>query len=126
MEEGLPFVLADPNLLDQVLANVVGNAIRHAGPSARIVLEARRDAEMAVLSVTDDGPGIAPDALPHIFEKFARAPTPGDAGESTGLGLAIVKGIVEAHGGTVAAYSPVMGDRGTRIEIRLPLATECL
>ncbi|WP_052003178.1 DUF4118 domain-containing protein [Microvirga sp. BSC39] len=122
VEERLPFIFADPNLLDQVLANVVGNAIQHAGPGARIVLDARRENEMAVLSVTDDGPGIAPAGLPHIFEKFARAPRPGDAGEGTGLGLAIVKGIIEAHRGTVGAISPVANHRGTRIEMRLPLA----
>ncbi|WP_262266129.1 DUF4118 domain-containing protein [Microvirga yunnanensis] len=122
VEEGLPFVFADPNLLDQVLANVVGNAIQHAGSGDRITLQARRDGEMVVLSVTDNGPGIAREVLPRIFEKFARAPRPsGDAGEGTGLGLAIVKGIVEAHHGTVAAISPVSQVQGTRIEIRLPL-----
>jgi two-component system sensor histidine kinase KdpD len=121
--EELPFVFADPNLLDQVFANVVGNAIRHAGAGARVVLEAKRDGDMVVCSVIDDGPGIAAEVLPHIFEKFARARAQGgDAGEGTGLGLAIVKGIVEAHGGTVAATSPVSGRRGTRIEISLPLA----
>jgi two-component system sensor histidine kinase KdpD len=125
VEEGLPFVSADPNLLDQVLANVVGNAIQHAGSGERIALEARREGSMAVLSVTDNGPGIAPEVLPRIFEKFARAPrSSGDAGEGTGLGLAIVKGIVEAHQGTVAAVSPVADGRGTRIEIRLPLPKE--
>jgi two-component system sensor histidine kinase KdpD len=125
VEAGLPFILADPNLLDQVLANLVGNAIQHAGADACITLEARRDGSMVVLAVTDDGPGIAPHVLPRIFEKFARAPRlSGDAGEGTGLGLAIVKGIIEAHDGAVAATSPVVGWRGTRIEIRLPLPKE--
>jgi two-component system sensor histidine kinase KdpD len=125
VEAGLPFILADPNLLDQVLANLVGNAIQHAGADACITLEARRDGSMVVLAVTDDGPGIAPHVLPRIFEKFARAPRlSGDAGEGTGLGLAIVKGIIEAHDGVVAATSPVVGRRGTRIEIRLPLPKE--
>jgi two-component system sensor histidine kinase KdpD len=125
VEQGLPFVFADPNLLDQVLANVVGNAIQHAGCGARIRLEAQREGDVVVLSVMDDGPGISPDVLPHIFEKFARAPRPsGDAGEGTGLGLAIVKGIVEAHQGTVTAISPIADGRGTRIEIRLPLSRE--
>ncbi|WP_244630110.1 sensor histidine kinase [Microvirga tunisiensis] len=125
VEAGLPFVWADPNLLDQALANLVGNAIQHTGADAHIILEAKREAGMVVLSVTDDGPGIAPDVLPHIFGKFVRASRlGGDAGEGTGLGLAIVKGIVEAHDGTVAAASPVAGRRGTRIEIRLPLPKE--
>lgn len=125
VEERLPFVFADPNLLDQVLANVVGNAILHTGSGADIALEARREGEMVVLSVTDNGPGIPPEILPRIFEKFARAPRAGgDAGEGTGLGLAIVKGIVEAHQGSVAATSPVAHGHGTRIEIRLPLLKE--
>ncbi|WP_262271530.1 DUF4118 domain-containing protein [Microvirga yunnanensis] len=125
VEAELPFVLADPNLLDQVLANLVGNAIQHAGANADITLEARREGSTVVLSVSDDGPGIPPDVLSHVFEKFVRAPRrSGDAGEGTGLGLAIVKGIVEAHDGTVAAASPVAGQRGTRIEIRLPLPKE--
>jgi two-component system sensor histidine kinase KdpD len=125
VEEGLPFISADPNLLDQVLTNVVGNAIQHAGSGERTALEARREGSMVVLSVTDDGPGIAPDVLPRIFEKFTRAPrSSGDAGEGTGLGLAIVKGIVEAHQGAVAAVSPVADGRGTRIEIWLPLPKE--
>ncbi|WP_052954495.1 DUF4118 domain-containing protein [Microvirga vignae] len=125
VEKGLPFVFADPILLDQVLANVVGNAIQHAGSADRIILEAKREDHEVVLSVTDSGPGIASEVLPRIFEKFARASrSSGDAGEGTGLGLAIVKGIVEAHQGTVAASSPVADGHGSRIEIRLPLPKE--
>jgi two-component system sensor histidine kinase KdpD len=125
LEDGLPFVLADPNLLEQALANVVGNAVQHAGADVWINLEAKRAENMIVLSVTDDGRGIAPDVLPRVFDKFVRAPRPsGDAGEGTGLGLAIVKGIVEAHQGTVAAFSQTSGQRGTRVEIRLPLPKE--
>jgi two-component system sensor histidine kinase KdpD len=119
--EGLPFIGADPILMAQLLSNLVGNAIRYAGPRAHIVLEAQRDGEEILLSVTDDGPGIAPDMLPHVFDKFVRAPTSGDAGEGTGLGLAIAKGIVEAHGGSIRAESPASGARGTRLLMRFPL-----
>jgi K+-sensing histidine kinase KdpD len=122
VEPELPFAAADPILLDQVLANVIGNAVRYAGPAARILLEARADADAVILAVTDDGPGIPPAVLPHVFEKFVRAPRPaGDAGEGSGLGLAIAKGIVEAHRGSIAVASPVANGRGTRFEIRLPL-----
>jgi two-component system sensor histidine kinase KdpD len=127
VEPGLPFVFADPILLDQVLANLVGNAVRHAGADARIAMEAVKDGATLIVSITDNGPGIDPADLPRVFDKFARAPrSAGDAGEGTGLGLAIVKGIVEAHGGTVAAVSPVSAGRGTRIEVRLPLAAESI
>ncbi len=89
VEPELPFAAADPILLDQVLANVIGNAVRYAGPAARILLEARADADAVILAVTDDGPGIPPAVLPHVFEKFVRALRPaGDAGEGSGLGLA--------------------------------------
>ena len=121
VEEGLPFLSADPNLLDQVLAKVLGNATRYAGAAARIAVAARREAGSIAISVTDDGPGIPQAVLPRVFEKFVRAPTAGDAGEGSGLGLAIAKGIVEAHQGTIAAESPVANGRGTRVTARLPI-----
>jgi two-component system, OmpR family, sensor histidine kinase KdpD len=125
VEPGLPFAPADPILLDQVLANLIGNAMRYGGPAARIRLEARAEPDAVVLAVSDDGPGIAPEVLPHAFEKFVRArQSGGDAGEGSGLGLAIAKGIVDAHRGEIAATSPVANGRGTAIAIRLPLAGE--
>jgi len=122
VEPGLPFAAADPILFDQVLANLIGNATRYAGLAASIVLRARADSDAIALSVADDGPGIPPAVLPHVFDKFVRAPRrAGDAGEGSGLGLAIAKGIVEAHRGSIAAISPVANGRGTRFEIRLPV-----
>jgi two-component system, OmpR family, sensor histidine kinase KdpD len=122
VDPGLPFVLADPSLLDQAMANVVGNAVRYAGSDARVDLAARRDGDGIMLSVTDDGPGIPRNLLPRVFEKFVRARAQeGDGGEGTGLGLAIAKGIVDAHGGLVVAESPVADGHGTCIAIRLPL-----
>ena len=116
----IPFLPADPILLDQALGNIVANAVRYAGAEAHITLEASMDDGAMVLSVTDDGPGIPPSMLPHVFEKFVRAPKAGDAGQSTGLGLAITKGVIEAHGGSVSACSPVCRERGTAIVLRLP------
>jgi two-component system sensor histidine kinase KdpD len=124
VDANLPFVAADPNLLDQALGNLVGNATRYAGPTAHIVLEGRQEGEKIILSVTDDGPGIPANVLPHVFEKFVRAESSGDAGEGTGLGLAIVKGVVEAHGGSTSAQSPVRDGRGARILMRLPFRRE--
>jgi K+-sensing histidine kinase KdpD len=125
VEPGLPFAPADPILLDQVLANLIGNATRYAGPTTRIVLRASAGPDAIVLSVADDGPGIAPEMLPHVFEKFVRAPRRGgDAGEGSGLGLAIAKGIVDAHHGSIAVVSPAANGRGARFEIRLPVLEE--
>ena len=73
------------------------------------------------LRVTDDGPGIPAQALPHVFDKFVKADTTqADGGQGTGLGLAIAKGIMEAHGGSIAAESPPADGRGTRIVLTFP------
>jgi two-component system sensor histidine kinase KdpD len=120
---GLPLVFADQNLVDQVLANVIGNAVRHAGPAAHVDLSVAARADAVEIRIDDDGPGIPASLLPHVFEKFVRAAASGaDGGEGSGLGLAITKGIVEAHGGSVVATSPPAGkDRGASFLIRLPL-----
>lgn len=123
----LPFVLADASLIDQALANIVDNAVRYGGAGATIRLAAARDGEDVVLTVTDDGPGIAAPVLPHIFEKFVRGRgrgEGGDGGEGTGLGLAIAKGIVEAHGGFIEAASPAEDGHGARITLRLPVGPD--
>lgn len=122
LEPSLPLVRADPSLVEQALANVVGNAVKYAGADAHVVVALSVEDDMAVVRVTDDGPGIAPDVLPHVFEKFVRAERhAGDGGHGSGLGLAIAKGILGAHGGSVGAESPVDGARGARIILRLPL-----
>lgn len=125
-DAGLPLVEADPILMDQALGNVVANAVRYAGASAHITLSASAGAGHLTITVTDDGPGIPPQTLPHVFEKFVRAPRgAGDGGDGSGLGLAITRGIMEAHGGTASADSPVPGRHsGTRITLRLPLSPQ--
>ncbi|MGO4386796.1 ATP-binding protein [Microvirga sp. 2YAF29] len=123
VEPNLPFLSADPTLLDQAVTNIVGNAVRYAGSTATILLEAHRDGNDLVIGVTDDGPGIPAEVLPHVFEKFMRGRDQGlaDGGDGSGLGLAIAKGIVQAHGGTINAESPYANDRGARVTFRLPI-----
>jgi two-component system sensor histidine kinase KdpD len=115
----LPLVRADETLVEQALGNVINNAVAHTPGDTRVTLDAAIEPERLALRVTDDGPGIAPDVLPQVFQKFVRgaplAATSGDGGEGTGLGLAIAKGIMEAHGGAILAESPAANGRGTRI-----------
>ncbi|MFF3397190.1 ATP-binding protein [Streptomyces sp. NPDC002659] len=100
-------VLGDSARLHQVLVNLLANARTHTPPGTTVTARVRREGSQAVvLEVEDDGPGVPPDLLPHIFERFAR----GDASRSrhagsTGLGLAIVQAVVTAHGGTVGVRS---------------------
>ncbi|MGH9011326.1 MAG: sensor histidine kinase, partial [Acidimicrobiia bacterium] len=118
--EGLT-ALADPDRLLQVVSNLIGNALRHGGDGVTVTLAARPERAGVVIDVADDGPGIAPGDLPHVFDRFyrgsaARRGAPGGAG----LGLAIVASLVEAMGGSVSASSTV--GAGTTFSIRLPAA----
>ncbi len=125
LEPDLPLIIADPILIGQALTNVLGNAVIHAGNTVSIEVAARREGESVALCVTDDGVGIPPDLLPHVFEKFVRSSREADGGEGAGLGLAIAKGIAEAHGGSVRAESPVPGtNHGLRITFILPIGEE--
>jgi two-component system sensor histidine kinase KdpD len=120
----IPMVRADAALIEQAIVNVVGNAIAHTPKETRVTIDAVVTSSDVALRVTDDGLGIDPNLLPRIFDKFFRAQnadrTGSDGGQGTGLGLAITKGIVEAHGGTVTAESPVRDGRGTRIAMTFP------
>jgi len=120
----LPLVRADATLAEQAIGNVVANAIAHTPKDTRVLVDAEVAAGAVTLRVTDDGPGIASDILPHIFDKFATGatavPARGDGSQSTGLGLAIAKGIMDAHGGAIEAHSPVVGARGARFTLTFP------
>ena len=122
--EDMLLVRADAKLADQALANVVCNAVSHTSGDSRIVVGADVSERTIALHVTDDGPGIPSQILPHAFEKFVRARSlesgRADGGEVTGLGLAIAKGIMEAHGGSITANSPVAHDRGTSVVLTFP------
>ena len=111
----LPRAMADPERIAQVLGNLLANAARHSPPSSPIRVEAEPEGSYIALSVSDEGRGIAPERLPHLFRKRA-----GPAG-GTGLGLAISKGLVEAHGGRIRAESGGTG-QGARFTFTIPAA----
>ncbi len=110
-------VLADPDRLGQLVANLLDNAVAYAEHSVRVT--SRRDGASVVIEVDDDGPGIHPDELPHVFERLyvGRSQPPRRPG-GTGLGLAIVGELAAAMNANVAAESPP--DGGTRMRVTLP------
>jgi PAS domain S-box-containing protein len=98
-----PAILADRQRLSQVLSNLLGNAVRFTPHGGEIVLSARVEQDMLRIGVQDTGPGVAPDDVPRLFERYWQAPRLLRAG--SGLGLFIAKGIVEAHGGEIGVES---------------------
>ena len=107
----------DKSRLDQVITNLLSNAVKF-GKGAPIVIASRLRGRTAEFSVRDRGIGIAPDKLPHIFDRFERA-VPAQSYAGLGLGLFIVRAIVEAHGGTVRALSTP--GEGTTMTVELPV-----
>ena len=119
IEPGAETLTADPFRLEQAVENVTANAIRHTPAGGTIRLRAERSGGSIILTVSDSGEGIAPEHLPHIFDRFYKtASAKGMASRGSGLGLSIVKAVVERHGGRVSATSAV--GAGTTIRIDLP------
>lgn len=98
-------MVGDAMRLEQAVQNLAANALRHTPPGGMIRLGARRDNGRITLTVTDNGSGIAPEHVPHVFDRFYKADQSRLHAGGSGLGLSIVKAIVERHGGTVAARS---------------------
>jgi two-component system phosphate regulon sensor histidine kinase PhoR len=121
---GLPAIRADRVRLQEALYNLLDNAVKYSREHGEIRLIGRQRDEEIVLSVSDDGVGIALDELPRIFERFYRVDKARshDSVRGTGLGLAIVKHIAQLHGGRVEAESEL--ERGTTIRIILPIVTQ--
>jgi signal transduction histidine kinase len=122
VEPGLPQINVEPDRIRQILVNLLTNAHEYTPEGASIAVAARAVGDEVEISVSDNGPGIPPDQLERIFERFTR----GDAGLTqrvggTGLGLAISKSLVELHGGSIGAESTV--GQGSTFHVRLPVAT---
>ena len=119
----LPMLAIDFVLMEQVLINLIDNAHKNSDPATTIWIRGRRVGQDVLISVSDEGIGIAEHELERIFEKFYRVRAKDRKVAGTGLGLAICKGIVEAHGGAISAASEGLG-RGATFTIRLPISSE--
>lgn len=117
--DDLPPVPLDYVEIDEVLSNLIENALRHTPAGTHIEVSARVEASEAVIEVADDGPGIAPAALPHVFDPFVRLSAVRGKKSGIGLGLAVARGLVEAHGGHLGARPRTGG--GVVFRFTLPL-----
>jgi two-component system OmpR family sensor kinase len=116
--QSLPLV-ADEGRLEQVLTNLLDNAVRHTAPHGTITVRAENRDGLALLSVIDDGEGIAPEHLRYLFERFYRVGADSASTLRMGFGLPIVKRLVEGHGGRVTVESAL--GQGTRFSVWLPM-----
>ena len=112
----------DPNRLQQVFANVLGNAIKFSPEESQVEIRLWRDGASAVIEVQDHGRGIAPELLPHVFDRFRQGGTT-ERQAGLGLGLAIARHLIELQGGTITASSDGEG-QGAVFTMRLPLRTD--
>ncbi|MBI2186488.1 MAG: two-component sensor histidine kinase, partial [Acidobacteria bacterium] len=116
--DGTDQIVGDADRIEQVIENLVANALRHTPAGGAITLAARTTAGRAVLTVTDTGEGIAPEHLPYVFERFYKVDSSRTAASGgSGLGLSIAKVIVERHGGVIRVSS---APRRTVFTIELP------
>ena len=116
--DGAPSVSVDRERIYQVLSNLIGNAVKFTPEGGRIVVRVEERPGKLVVTVTDNGPGLRAEQLPHLFERYWQARVPSRDG--SGLGLFIAKGIVEAHGGRIWAESAA--GAGATVGFSLPLA----
>lgn len=116
---GLATVCIDPNRMRQAIGNLIDNAIRHTRPGHQIILGARANEGHVLIWVSDEGDGISPEALPHIFDRFYRSdPSRTHSDKGSGLGLSITNRLVEMHHGTIRVTSVV--GHGSTFTISLP------
>ncbi|SNS86940.1 PAS domain S-box-containing protein [Noviherbaspirillum humi] len=118
----MPSVMADRTRLIQVFTNIINNAAKYTPEHGRIAVRVKQDADRVLVAVEDNGIGISPELLPHVFDLFTQAErSPDRAQGGLGLGLALVKSLVELHGGTVSVTSAGTG-RGSCFIVSLPVA----
>jgi signal transduction histidine kinase len=113
-------VQGDARRIERVVMNLLSNAVKYSPPDAPVTLRVQKEDSQAMLTVSDQGPGIAKDDLEVLFQPFGRGRSADALAEGTGMGLYVVKQIVEAHGGRIDVQSEL--GHGTTFRVRLPLA----
>lgn len=116
----LPPVSADPARLERILVNLLSNALKFSPPESLVTVSFAQRGDEVITSVTDRGPGIPPQDLPRLFQRYYRAPTADERQRGVGLGLYITRMLVEAHGGRIWAESEV--GKGSTFSFSLPVA----
>jgi signal transduction histidine kinase len=112
------WVRADPARLERILVNLISNALKYSAPGTEVVVALRREGSSAITSVSDRGPGIAPEEIPRLFQRYVHART-GQPVRGLGLGLYISRTLVEAHGGKIWAESEL--GKGSTFSFSLPV-----
>jgi len=120
---GAARVIGDAGRLRQVLLILLDNALKHTPAGGAVAVRVAREGGQVRLQVRDSGPGLAPEDVPHVFDRFYRANRARTSGEGTGLGLAIGRWIAEAHGGHIVAANVPTPEHGTLFTVTLPLAS---
>jgi signal transduction histidine kinase len=120
-KDELPTVEIDSTRIAQVLDNLISNAVKYA-PNAPVTIRVREADRQLEFEVEDEGPGISPEHLAHLFERFYRVPDGNQSTRGTGLGLYICRKIIEAHDGEIGVDSEP--GEGTRFHFRIPVNTE--
>ncbi len=115
----LPLIKGDAQRLHQALLNLLSNAVKYCRPGDRVTVIAKREKDHLSVSVSDTGPGIPAEALPHLFERFYRVPGAEERALGAGLGLSITRQIIEAHGGKIDVSSKE--GQGTTFTFQLPV-----
>jgi len=118
--DGLPPVSADPNRLERILVNLLSNALKYSPPGSPVTVSLQQQNGEIITSVADRGPGIAPEEIPRLFQRFYRAAAGRRQPEGIGLGLYITRMLVEAHGGRIWVQSTP--GVGSVFSFSLPLA----
>jgi signal transduction histidine kinase len=120
VENNTPRITVDAHKIEQVIINLVSNAIEHSEPADRVVISLSFNDRLIFFSVQDSGPGIAPEEVEKLFKPFGNVSTKKTNGEkSTGLGMLISRKIIEAHGGEIRVDSKL--GRGTTVQFELPI-----